>query len=83
MDWEQYAAHAGMQGLMYIIVDLVCITIAWFVVQEIRLDAFMKRPRAVYTKVLQIMVAVILGHQFARFILDYWQWSNLLQGLVE
>ncbi|TYP75684.1 DUF1146 family protein [Paenibacillus methanolicus] len=80
---NDFAARAGMQGLIYIIIDLICITAAWFVVQEIRLDVFMKRARSVHTKTLQIMLAVILGHQFARFVLDYWQWSNLLPGLVE
>ncbi|PZD97805.1 DUF1146 domain-containing protein [Paenibacillus sambharensis] len=76
-------APLGVTGLLSIIVTLLSIYLAWIVIQEIKLDAFLKRPKSGQAKLLQIMLAVIIGHLFARFILDYWNWSQLLRYIVE
>ncbi|CAM4277003.1 DUF1146 family protein [Paenibacillus tarimensis] len=73
----------GVTGLLSIIVTLLSIYLAWVVIQEVKLEAFLKRPKSGQAKLLQIMLAVIMGHLFARFILDYWNWSQLLRYIVE
>ncbi|WP_229724936.1 DUF1146 family protein [Paenibacillus abyssi] len=72
-----------MNGLMSIVVTLLSITFAWYVIQEIKLDAFVKRPRSRQARMLQVLLAIVLGHGFASFILDYLQWSSMLRWFVE
>ncbi|BBH23872.1 hypothetical protein Back11_52170 [Paenibacillus baekrokdamisoli] len=77
------ATTAGQHALVSIIIELLCITLAWYVLQELKLDLFMRRARSLQARLLQVMLAVVLGHLFAGFVIDYWEWSNLLRGLVE
>ncbi|UVI29933.1 DUF1146 domain-containing protein [Paenibacillus spongiae] len=83
MNLDQLAAEAGMQGLMKIIIELFSITVAWFVIQEVRFDLFLRKPGSPKARILQIMLAVIIGHLFASFLFLYGQWSNALRWLVE
>ncbi|MBD2845870.1 DUF1146 domain-containing protein [Paenibacillus sp. IB182496] len=73
----------GMNGLMSIVITLLSITFAWYVIQEIKLDTWLKRPRGPQARMLQVLLAIVLGHGFARFILDYLQWSSMLRWFVE
>ena len=84
MNMDRFVAStAGQHALLSIIIELLCITLAWYVLQEFKLELLMRRARSLQAKFLQVMLAVVLGHLFAGFVLDYWQWSNLLRGLVE
>lgn len=83
MNLDQLAAEAGMQGLMKIIIELFSITVAWFVIQEVRFDLFLRKPGSPRARILQVMLAVVIGHLFASFLFTYWQWSNALRWLVE
>ena len=69
----------GVLGLLYICIVLVCIALAWWALQAIRFDVFLRSPKSGQAKLLQIMLAVIVGYQFAKFIFDYFQWSTLLR----
>lgn len=40
-------------------------------------------PRSPKARMLQAVIAVILGHAFASFILDYWSWTTMLKSFVE
>ncbi|MFC5647730.1 DUF1146 family protein [Paenibacillus solisilvae] len=77
------ATTAGQHALVSIVIELLSITLAWYVLQELKLDLFMRRSRSLQARLLQVMLAVVLGHLFAGFVVDYWEWSNLLRGLVE
>ncbi|AZN38560.1 DUF1146 family protein [Paenibacillus albus] len=80
---DQLAANAGIHAMISILVELFSIALAWIVIQELKLDAILKRPRSTQARVLQIMLAIVIGHAFAGFILDYWGWSGQLKGIVE
>ncbi|QYR22077.1 DUF1146 domain-containing protein [Paenibacillus sp. sptzw28] len=82
-DMDPVLTSAGLHALVSIIIELCSITLAWYALQGVKLDFIMSRPRNVRGRILQVMLAVILGHLFAGFLIDYWQWSNLLRGLVE
>lgn len=73
----------GFNGLLSIAVTLLSIYLAWVVLQELKLEPFLKRPKSPQAKMLQVMLAIVLGHGFARFILDYLNWSQMLRYLVE
>jgi len=83
MNMDHVVATAGLHALVSIVIELMCITLAWYVIQDVKLDLFMRRPRSIRARLLQVMIAVIFGHLFAGFVIDYWQWSNLLRGIVE
>lgn len=64
---ENVGTTIGLNGLISIVVTLLSITFAWYVIQDLKLDAFLKRPRAPQARMLQILLAVVLGHGFSRF----------------
>ncbi len=80
---DQLAATAGVHALISILIELLCIALAWIAIQELKLDNILKRPRSSTARLLQIMLSVVLGHAFASFVLAYWNWSGLLKGIVE
>lgn len=82
MDYmEQMNDSMGMNGMMNIVIALVCIGLSWWGLQEFKLDAFLKRPRSKQAKLLQIFISVALGYQVTRFIVDYFHWSTWLSGM--
>ncbi|MDF2958999.1 MAG: hypothetical protein K0S39_734 [Paenibacillus sp.] len=82
MDYvEQMSTSMGMNGLMNIVIVLICIGCSWWALQEIHLDKIMKRPRSVQSKLLQILLSIALGYQVARFVIDYFHWSTWLPGM--
>ncbi|KQO10965.1 DUF1146 domain-containing protein [Paenibacillus sp. Leaf72] len=73
----------GVTGLFSIVVTLVSIVLIWFIMQEIKWEAFFAFPRSPKARMFQAVIAIILGHAFASFILDYWSWTTMLKSFVE
>lgn len=74
---------AGMMGLFSIVVELLSILFAWMLLQEVKWETFFQFPRRPKARMLQVLIAVGLGHLFAGFILQYWGYSVMLRGIVE
>lgn len=74
-------ALAGWNGLFSIFVTLGCVVVVWIVLQDINFDKIVRQPRGQRVKVLQLLIAIGLGHLVARFILDYWNWVGTLKWL--
>nr|WP_270172668.1 DUF1146 family protein [Paenibacillus sp. SYP-B4298] len=83
MDFGSIGTAVGINGLIAIAITLLSIIFAWYVVQELKLEAFLKRPRSAQARMLQVLLAVVLGHGFARFFLDYLEWFDKLRWFVE
>jgi len=83
MDIDLLATTASLYGLLRIVMELLSIVLAWYVMQDVRFDIFMRQPKGPRARILQVMLAVIIGHLFSNFIFSYWQWSSGLKGLVE
>ena len=73
----------GIRGLLSAAVMLFSVYLAWVVLQELKLDVFLKQPKGRRAVMLRLMMAVAIGYLFSRFILDYWEWSTSLRLLVE
>lgn len=73
----------GIRGLLSAAVMLFSVYLAWVVLQELKLDVFLKQPKGRRAVMLRLMLAVAIGYLFSRFILDYWEWSTSLRLLVE
>ena len=72
----------GLTGLFGILLSLLGITLAWWALQSFRFDLLVKEPQSPPAKMLMILLAVLLGHSFARFIMDYLSWAQLLSQLL-
>jgi uncharacterized integral membrane protein (TIGR02327 family) len=69
-----YAVHS----LVNIVISLICITISWWVLLNVRLDLFLRDPRNIQAKALHIVLAIVLGHGLATFIIHYSDWSRAI-----
>lgn len=72
----------GLSGLFNIIVTLLSIGLAWWCMQMINFDVLLKNARSGQAKVLQVILSVVVGYTFAKFIIDYAYWSTMLQHLT-
>lgn len=73
----------GVQGLFSIVVVLLSILFIWMLLSEVKWDALLKNPVSPKARMLQIVIAVVLGYWLGSFILQYWGFSTMLQDFVE
>jgi uncharacterized integral membrane protein (TIGR02327 family) len=52
-------------------VIITCIAFAWWCLQVVRWDIFLKSTLSSQAKMLQVILSIILGYELARFILEY------------
>lgn len=83
MNTEQILATTGLNGLFSIIIVILSILLAWYLLQEVKLETFVRNPKNAKARILLLVAAVALGHGFASFILDYWGWTSALRWLAE
>ncbi|AJY74554.1 DUF1146 domain-containing protein [Paenibacillus beijingensis] len=83
MNTDRIWTAAGLNGLFSIIIVIISILLAWYVLQEVKLETFVRNPKSPKARILLLLVAVVLGHLFAGFILDYWGWTSTLKLLAE
>jgi len=68
-------------GAVSMALSLAGVVLAWIALQSIRWDVFVKNIKAPSFQLLLVLLALVLGHGFARFVMDYVQWSSLLRYL--
>lgn len=78
---ESVENSLALSGLAYITIVLISIFVSWWCLQQFRFDLFLKQPKSAPAKVLQIILSIVLGYEVARFIIDYFNWTQLLQGM--
>lgn len=66
-------------GLVSIIVSLFCIWLSWWALQNLKLDLVIRNPKGAQGRLLHVLLAVVLGHFVAGFLLDYLTWSQMLR----
>lgn len=81
MDNDAFFSNLGITGMTYIFVVLVCIACAWWGLQQIRLDVFLKNPKSTPAKILLIFLSIALGYQVASFLIAYFEWTGMMKGL--
>ncbi len=80
--WSSNADVLGVNGLVHIVVSIICIGISWWALQVFKFDLFVKSPKGPQAKALQIILSIVLGYECASFIMDYAEWSALLKWMV-
>ena len=81
MNSNEVWSSLGWNGLLSISITIGSILLAWFLLQELKLDSWFKQPRGSRARVLIAVLSVIMGHAFARFLLDYLSWTKMLKLL--
>lgn len=71
----------ALDSLLNICIVVLCIGIAWWGLQQIRFDLFLKRPKGSQAITLQILLSIALGSEVARFIIEYYSWSTMIKGI--
>ncbi|MDO3412110.1 DUF1146 family protein [Saccharibacillus sp. CPCC 101409] len=81
MDGDTLASfgQTGVSGILAIVISLGCVILAWWALQNLKLDLFIRHPQSPQGKMLQVLLAIVLGHFVANFILDYIGWTQLLR----
>lgn len=83
MNMEDVQISYGLNGLFSIVVVLLCIILCWVVLQELKLESLMRHPRGPKARMLLVVLAVVLGHSLASFVLDYYNWTKMMTAFVE
>lgn len=71
----------GVTALINIILTLICIVFSWWILTNIRLDAWMRETEGIQAKALPVFLSIVLGHGLATFLIDYMSWSKMLSQL--
>ncbi|MFD3259325.1 DUF1146 family protein [Paenibacillus lentus] len=76
---DSVPATVGMNGLTAILVSLACIVLSWWALQNLKLDLIIRHPKGPQGKLLQLLLAVVLGRFVAAFILEYLGYTQMLR----
>lgn len=69
----------AVEGVINIFLSLVFIGLSFWALQSFRLELFLKNPRGAQAKVLQIFLAIAIGHLVSSFLTSYFGWTVLLK----
>lgn len=81
--YNDIQTSAGVTGLFSIVIVLLSIIFVWMLLQEVKWDTFFRFPRSPKARLFQVLMAIILGNLFAKFILEYWGYTVMLKSFVE
>lgn len=73
------SSAVGVSGLLSIVISLVCIALAWWALQTLKLDLVIRNPKSPQGKLLHLLLAVVLGRFVAEFLIDYMTWSQMIR----
>lgn len=71
----------AQQGLLRIFIVLVSIVVTWWCLKVVRFDIFFRNIQSVQSKLLQLILAIVIGYQLGKFFIDYLEWTSTLKGL--
>jgi uncharacterized integral membrane protein (TIGR02327 family) len=71
----------GRSGLVSMIVSLLCVVLSWWALQNLKLDLIIRYPKSPQSRLLHLLLAIVLGHFVAGFLLDYLGWSTQIRHM--
>lgn len=72
-------ASVGTSGMVSMIVSLLCVVLSWWALQNLKLDLVIRYPKSPQGRLLHLLLAIVLGHFVAGFLLDYLSWSGQIR----
>jgi len=73
--------NLGQQALINLISHLFFIGIAFFALQALNFEKFLKANKVFQARLLYILLVIVIGSAASNFFLDYLYWSRQLQLL--
>lgn len=74
----ELSSAIGSSSLISMVVSLVCVVLSWWALQNLKLDLVIRYPKSPQGRLLHLLLAIVLGHFVAGFLLDYLGWSGLI-----
>lgn len=74
--------HLGMSALINIVISLISIIICWRVLLNIHIEAILKIKKSTHVKAIIVLLSIVLGHNLASFLIDYFNWSSMIGHLI-
>lgn len=71
-------ASFGHQALISIISHIIFIFVAWWALQSLNFEKFIRANRVVQARLLYVLLAIVIGSTVSNFFLDYLLWSQQL-----
>lgn len=68
-------------SLISIVVSLICIAITWWSLRHLKLELVIQLTQKCSGKTAHLLIAIILGHAVAGFVIDYLSWTQMLRNL--
>ncbi|MEK5450223.1 MULTISPECIES: DUF1146 family protein [Paenibacillus] len=78
---EDLSSAVGTSGLVSMIVSLLCVVLSWWALQNLKLDLVIRYPKSPQGRLLHLLLAIVLGHFVAGFLLDYLGWSGQIRNM--
>ncbi|GGI33713.1 MULTISPECIES: DUF1146 family protein [Staphylococcus] len=75
--------YIGQFAIVHLIMHVLCICIAYWCLNAVRLDQFFKKGYARQVQIAMIFVAILLGTSVSNFIVDLLQFSTQIQYLLK
>jgi uncharacterized integral membrane protein (TIGR02327 family) len=73
----------GVFALVHIITNLAFIGLAWWALQSLNFEKFLRKNRVAQARMLYILLAIALGSMTAQFFLDYLTWSQHISNIFQ
>ncbi|MEK4004015.1 DUF1146 family protein [Paenibacillus sp. FSL H3-0333] len=68
----------GTSNMISMVISLICVALSWWSLQNLKLDLIIRYPKSPQGRLLHLLLAIVLGHFVAGFLLDYLGWSGLI-----
>ncbi|WP_105996243.1 DUF1146 family protein [Staphylococcus agnetis] len=75
--------YLGQFAIVHLILHVICICIAYWSINALRLDQLFKKGYPQQVQVALIFIAILLGTSMSNFIIDLLQFSTQIQYLIK
>ncbi|MCJ1655916.1 DUF1146 family protein [Staphylococcus sp. NRL 16/872] len=75
--------YIGQFAIIHLILHVICICIAYWALNSLRLDNLFKKGYATQVQVCLIFMAILLGTAVSNFLIDLLQYSTQVKYLFQ
>ncbi|PHK49118.1 DUF1146 family protein [Staphylococcus edaphicus] len=75
--------YLGQFSVVHLILHVICICVAYWALNAVRLEQFFKKGYALQVQVCMIFLAILLGTAVSNFLVDLLQYSTQIKYLAQ
>ncbi|SCT36924.1 DUF1146 family protein [Staphylococcus caeli] len=75
--------YLGQFSIVHLMLHVICICIAYWALNAVRLDQLFKKGYPVHVQVCMIFLSILLGTAVSNFIVDLLQFSTQIKYLAQ